>query len=395
MNILQLTNYPTANPQHGGQLRASHIARELRKAGHKVKSLAVYVDVDYQPDSEDDIAFSSRSSFWRSDIPVLLDYLTGLFAAEDKEAFAAIKQVADLHEPNVIICEHPWLAAAAAKVAAARPGIRIVYSSHNVEFRLKRAVLLKTDISRQECDRLVAAIKKVELEAAAHADLVIACTQEDADFYRANAPGVNVAIAGNGVEPFSCRPDRVESWRKFIGAPFPVFVSSAHFPNAAGFWDMMAPGLTFLRPEEKVLIVGGVSDLIMQLKGFEEYSTINSTRMEVMGRMEKTELQAIVSAAHVILLPIVEGEGSNLKTAEALEAGCSIVATTKALRGFGEAINLPHVHIADDPVSFRRKVRQVLDAPRFTGGTPEEIQSRFHWTHLLKDAVEQIGNLAR
>lgn len=395
MNILQLTNYPTGKPQHGGQLRARHVAEELRSVGHSVKSLAVYVEGHYLPDSEDDISFGENSPFWDPDIHFLSDYLTGLFAAGDKVALAAIEQVANSHKIDAIICEHPWLMAAAAKVATARPGLRLIYSSHNVESRLKRGVLLKSDISRNECDRLVAAIEELELEATARADLVVACTDADANYYRANVPNAKVVVAGNGVEPFSCKPDRVESWRKFISVPFPVFVSSAHFPNAAGFWDMMAPGLTFLRPEEKVLIVGGVSDLIMKMKGFDEYWMLNRDRMEVMGRMEKTELQAIVSAAQVILLPIVEGEGSNLKTAEALEAGCSIVATSKAFRGFEEAMDLPHVNIADDPVSFRRKVRQILDAPRYIGGTPEEIRSRFHWKHLLKDAVTQIGLLGR
>lgn len=393
MNILQLTNYPIDKPQHGGQIRASHLLKELLRAGHKVKSLAIYVDGDYEPASEDDIAFGPESSFWNADQLVVSDYLSGLFAAEDKDALTILNRAADVHKADVIICEHPWLMGAAKKIAAARPGTRLVYSSHNVEFRLKQGVLLKSGIARYECDRLVAAIEKLELEAAASADLVVVCTRKDADYYRDNVPGVQIVVAGNGVEPFSCKPDRVQSWRKFIGIPFPVFVSSAHVPNAAGFWDMMAPGLTFLRPEEKVLIVGGVCDLIANMKGFDEYEMLNRTRMSVMGRMEKTELQAIVSAAHVILLPIVEGEGSNLKTAEALEAGCTIVGTSKAFRGFEEAMNLSHVHVADDPVSFRRKVREVLDAPRYIAGTPEGVRSRFYWNHLLKDAVEQIGSL--
>lgn len=144
-----------------------------------------------------------------------------------------------------------------------------------------------------------------------------------------------------------------------------------------------------------MLIVGSVSDLIMQIKGFDEYWMLNRARMEVMGRMDKVELQAIVSAAHVVLLPIVEGEGSNLKTAEALESGCSIVGTSKAFRGFEQATALPHVHIADDPRSFRKKVRAILDAPRYTGGTPEVVRSQFHWERLLANAVARIGMLAR
>lgn len=395
MKILQLTNYPTSRPQHGGQLRARHIADELRGAGHEVKSLAVYVENHYEPDSEDDIAFTAKSSFWRHDLLFLSDYLTGLYAANDENGFVALAKEAATQRPDVIMSEHPWLMAAARKLADTQPGIKLVYSSHNVESKLKRGVLEQSPIALRERDTLVAKIEKIEHDAVAAADLVIACTEADAAYYIRHVPSCReVVVAGNGVEPFSCKPSRVEAWRRFVETPFPVFVSSAHSPNASGFWDMMVPGLTFLRPEERVLIVGGVSDLIMQMKGFDEFRMVNRDRMEIMGRMEKHELQAVVRAAHVVMLPIVEGEGSNLKTAEALESGCTIVGTTKAFRGFEDAKALPHVHIADDPVTFRRKVREVLDRPRYRGGTPDEVRSRFYWTHLLHDAVMRIGALA-
>jgi hypothetical protein len=395
MKILQLTNYPTSKPQHGGQLRASHIADELRRAGHDVKSVAVYVASDYQPDSKDDIAFTAESSFWRDDLLFLSDYLTGLYATDDENAFAALGKITDEQRPDVIMSEQPWLMAAARKLAETRPSIKLVYSSQNVESRLKRGVLEKTQIAQSERKRLVAVIETLERDAVAAANLVIACTDADAAYYRDDVLDCReVVVAGNGVEPFSCKQGRVEAWRRFFDSPFPVFVSSAHPPNASGFWDMMAPGLTFLRPEERVLIVGGVSDLILQMKGFDEFCMINRDRMEIMGRMEKNELQAVVSAAHVVLLPIAEGEGSNLKTAEALESGRTIVGTTKAFRGFEEAKALPHVHIADDPVTFRRKIREVLDAPRYCGGTPSEVRARFYWTHLLHDAIVRIERLS-
>lgn len=394
MKILQLTNYPTSKPQHGGQLRARHIADELRGAGHDVKSVAVYVENFYEPDSEDDIAFTEQSSFWSYDLQFLSDYLSGLHAANNEHAFGALSKVSAEHRPDVIIGEQPWLLAAAKKLADNQPGVRLVYSSHNVESRLKRSVLEQTQIGQRERERLVAEIELLERNAVEIADLVIACTDADAAYYRRNAPRCReIVVAGNGVEPFTCKPGRVEAWRRFLDSPFPVFVSSAHPPNASSFWHMLAPGLTFLRPEERVLIVGGVSDLIMQMKGFDEFGMVNRDRMEVMGRMEKGELQALVRAAQVVMLPIVDGEGSNLKTAEALESGSAIVGTSKAFRGFEQAKGLTHVHIADDPLAFRRKVRELLDAPRYDGGTPIEVRSRFYWTYLLHDAVVRIGTL--
>lgn len=393
MRILQLTNYPTGNPMHGGQLRAWHIANELRRNGHVVKSVAAYVRGHYQPDSADDIEFGPESTFWDPELHFIADYLTGIWAAEDETALSTLTETARVFGAEVIVSEHPWLMAAARKIAAVMPGVKLVYSSHNVEFRLKRGILLKSPVAEKMQEKIVKEIEEIEREAVACADLVVACTNLDSDYYKKYFSGSKVVVAGNGVEPFTCAQGRVEAWRRFVGRPFPVFVSSAHMPNATGFWDMMAPGLTFLRPEERVLVVGGVSDLIMQIKGFDEYQLLNKTRLELIGRVEKSELQAIVSAAHVVLLPIVEGEGSNLKTAEALESGCSIVATTKALRGFEQASDLSHVHVADEPTAFRKKVREILDTPLYMGGTPQAVRSQFYWEHLLSNAVKEIEAL--
>lgn len=395
MKILQLTNYPTSKPQHGGQIRCAHIAAELRRAGHSVKSIAVFVEKDYGRSSADDIPFGSESPFWRDDLVVLSDYLSGLHAANDPDAFAALEKIAAEFQPDVIISEQPWLMAAAKRLAELQSNIKLVYSSQNVESRLKRIVLDKTSLGEREKSRLIADIEELEHDAVSSADLVISCTEADVLYYRDHAPDPdNIIVAGNGVEPFSCKLGRIDGWRRFFDHPVPVFVSSAHLPNATGFWDMMAPGLTFLRPEERILIVGGVSDIIMQVPGCQEYQLVNRSRMEIMGRMEKVELQALVSAAHVIVLPIVEGEGSNLKTAEALESGRPIVGTTKAFRGFEKALSLPHIHLADEPETFRTKVRQILDAPRYCGGTPFYIRSQFHWSYLLRGAVTRVGGFA-
>lgn len=394
MKILQLTNYPTNAPSHGGQIRCATIANALRDAGHDVKSLAIYVEQDHDPGSDDDIPFGRSSRHWREDYPFLSDYLSGVHAATDPAALAALAAVRDVYRPDIIISEHPWLFAAAEKLADGR-GIRLVHSSHNIEYRLKESMLARASGSARAHAALTAEIKAVEDHAAARADLVIACTDTDAAYFRAKrAAGRNVVVAGNGVEPFSCAKSRVEGWRRYMGRPFATFVSSGHRPNADGFWDMLAPGLTFLAPDEKLLVIGSVGHILMQMKGARAFESVNASRLEMIKWMEKTDLQAAVSASHLILLPISEGEGSNLKTAEALESGRPIVGTSKAFRGFESAASLPHVHVTDDPQTFRRTVRALLDAPRYEGGTPLEIRSRFHWERQISAAISAIGALS-
>jgi glycosyltransferase involved in cell wall biosynthesis len=388
MRVLQVTPYPTINPLHGGQIRASQIARNLVDAGYEVKSIAVYAAEHYPDAAKHDIPFYSNSKYWNHNLPWLTDYFTGLFAANDEEALARLRQLINAYRPRVVIVEQPWLFQAVQRCML--PNTKLIYSSQNIEWRLKLRLLER--LAHPEAVKWAAAVRQMEDAAARAAHLVVACTDADLEYYRdvVGEKSFNGIVAGNGVEPFSCSEKRVAEWHAFFNRPLPVFVSSAHMPNAQGFWDMMAPGLTFLRPGEEVLIVGGVCSIIQNAPGFEMFSEVNRSRLHLAGTREKTELQAIVKACHVVLLPITDGEGSNLKTAEALESGLPIVATRKAFRGFESAMSMEHVQIADCARDFRAAVRRALNRPRLTDLTPISVRSKYYWKNQLGCFVDAI-----
>jgi len=389
MRILQLTNYPTVKPMHGGQIRCYQIANELRNAGHTVRSMAIYqggyANVEI---GKDDLCFPHTSLFYDARFPWLSDYFSGIFLEKDPVAFKKLKSFIKDFDPEIIISEQPWVFAAAK--AASKKRAKHIYSSQNIEWRLKESIFEKENLNEK---KLVEQIKNIETNAVKNADLIIACTDADAIYYKQviGSKEPSIVTAGNGVEPFNCSSERVECWKHFFKNPMAIFVSSAHMPNAQGFWDMMAPGLTFLKPGEQILIVGGVTNILTQAKGFRDFASLNLSRLNMAGVREKIELQELVRASHVVLLPISDGEGSNLKTAEALESGCKIVGTTKAFRGFEAAMSSPSVTIADSPDAFRSAIRKALDAPRYEGGTPYEIRSKYYWDNTLKSIVKAIS----
>lgn len=143
------------------------------------------------------------------------------------------------------------------------------------------------------------------------------------------------------------------------------------------------------------MILGGVSGILFNQEKFSEYESVNRTRLHLLGTCHKSELQEFIAASHLVILPITVGEGSNLKTAEALESGRPIVATSKAFRGYESAMNLSHVTIADTSSEFRRAVRNILDSPRYVGGTPFDIRCQFHWANQLRGMVSAIDDLFR
>lgn len=385
MNILQITSYPTVKPQHGGQIRCWQIARCMSEAGHNVTSLAIYPEWAYGDAGKPDIGIPHSSRFIDHSLPFLSDYFCGLHAAGDVSTKAKLRRVINSVQPDMLLIEHPWNFEAA---YALKPvGSRIVYSSHNIEWRLKMG-----DLNHDHA--LVHAIRKLEFSAVKRADFSVGCTRQDCDEFATELDAGDhsrVVVAGNGVEPFSCSDARVSDWLHYFGKPYAVFVSSAHPPNADGFWEMMAPGLTFLRPDEKIVVIGGVCNILANRPGFEGFADVNLSRLNMVGARDKGELQAMVRASHVVLLPITKGEGSNLKTAEALEAGVPIVATRKAFRGYEQAMSLPHVTIADEPQAFRRAARRLLDAHRVSGCTPQQAVLPYYWNQVLAPFVARVS----
>ncbi|WP_077218258.1 glycosyltransferase [Acidithiobacillus albertensis] len=393
MRILQVTPYPTLKPIHGGQIRASQISHALRMSGHKVKSIALY-DENYNDVGPEDIKLPNRSNPWNLCESILSDYFGGEIARKDIAILSALRKIVDEFEPRIIIVEQPWFFSAVQNVVKSNSNIKLVYSSQNVEWRLKNDLL-----QRYGCvdrDLLVEKIRCVEESAARAADLVVACTNEDLLFYEniVSKKNFNGILACNGVEPFSYKHEHVLELHENLNKKLLVFVSSAHLPNVHGFWEMIGLDLSFLMPDEKVLVIGSVGSIILNNNIQESVSSIDIEKFFIAGVLEKVELHSLVSASHIVLLPITCGEGSNLKTAEALESGLPIVATSKAMRGYEDAMALDHVYIADNQESFRAAIRTALDKPRKTDLTPQGIRSKYYWSNTLEGLIKSINRLS-
>jgi glycosyltransferase involved in cell wall biosynthesis len=95
---------------------------------------------------------------------------------------------------------------------------------------------------------------------------------------------------------------------------------------------------------------------------FQRYHAANSCRVEFFADISDSDLAVIKQCCHGVLLPISEGGGSNLKTAEALTLGKWVIATSISLRAF-EAYANDGVIVANNPAEFRHAIRQVLQRP--------------------------------
>jgi len=404
--VVQLTTYPLKAPRHGGQLRCAAIRERYRESGFEVTAIAVMHEDAYRTEREtDDIALPARAAVWRSGLERFSDLHSGDCLASDEAAYARFVQALDRLQPQVITFEQPWLFPAVRRWLGERarrgaPQPRLVYSSQNIEWKLKGDEMpsdLSGSVAYLDEIRRVEALERAVVRAS---DLVVACTDEELAELRNMADDDNAqrrfVVARNAIAPFSATPAQIDAVKRKHGIDrYPLFVGSAHPPNADGFWSMLAPSLAFLRPGERIVVAGGVGHILRQHPAYAAWSGINESRLAILGEVDRGELDALLLGAAVILLPITTGRGSNLKTAEAIYSGRPTLATPHALRGYGDASLWPMLDVVSDAEEFRRRLRGLLDES--TGNVSESQSTRrddITWTRTLQPLAEAMRDLA-
>jgi glycosyltransferase involved in cell wall biosynthesis len=202
-------------------------------------------------------------------------------------------------------------------------------------------------------------------------------------------------LAPNGVKPWQLTEDgRKESVTITNGYMYALYCASAHPPNMTGFFNMFSGGFGSLKPDEKLVVAGGAGPAIAGDVRVHQSAKL-AERVVVAGLVSQSCLEGLLDGANCIVLPLTQGGGTNLKTAEALWSGKYVVATTVAMRGFERFVGAHGVFIADDPIAFKRTLRQVMGLPPLTL-SPVDVEARrtVLWDCCLKPLSGLLASLA-
>ncbi|KEO51727.1 glycosyltransferase [Thioclava pacifica] len=381
MKIAAFGHYPIHRPLHGGQRRVAAIASEARAAGHVFRYVPVYSTRGYPDGSPDER---------KTAVPeARLDQLHDPQRREDLHLAQMLSDdplverlLDDLRRfaPDAVQFEHPWLYPLFAEALEHDPALRqakLIYSAHNVEAKLIDP-------------RWRAEALRLERDLVARADLVIAVSAADAQVFDGwRAPKQRPCIiASNGCWP----PDLAAVPPAPLDGPFALVAGSAHPPNATGYWESFGEIAGFLPPGSRLAIAGGMSHLITADDRFQRYQRMNAEFIAMLGTVEEDVLSALLHHARVICLPITEGGGTNLKTAEALMWGKPIVAMRPALRGFEEAEAMSGVYVADDPVQFRTLLREAMTGALGSLRSVAET-ARYGWSAQLAPLITRYESV--
>lgn len=373
---------------HGGQIRLAEIVAAYRRSGGEVRVCSVFDQAPYasQRYGQYDHVYPSQSTFrqWKGQAVPLIDDLTaGNYAAQDPDAYQALTA----HLPasvDVLHFEQPWLLPLVLRWRheGRLKGTRLVYGSQNIEAALKASILHQYKIA--QVDAIAEEIARLERSACEVADLTLAVSESDRQVLQGYTTNP-VVLAANGIAAWKASDSAIQHWKTQLpAASFALFVGSAHPPNISGFFDVFGEALGFIPPDTRLVVAGSVGPHLLTHPRFQCWLPLNQSRIQVLGMVEDAALSAIKTLAHVFVLPITEGGGSNIKTAEALYSGAHVVGTPVSFRGFDGFLTLPGVHQHAQPADFRQDVARLLHAP----SPAKEPASEAHrqtllWSHTL------------
>lgn len=398
--VLIINTFPIVKPMSGGQKRQAAIVEAYAKAFDKVRYVSVFFKEHHKQYSQWDIPLPDELTETMRRSPHTGDIVCGKAIYDNPTVKGRMAALLKDFRPDIIQIEQafPYFGL---KPLLEEMGLKptLVYSSHNVEAPHKAEILRSTGMTEAEVKPVIKELKAVELDLVKEAGLVIACTETDRKFFAEHGAKKTV-VARNGMAPIQATESELSYWRDYFAergiAKKVLFVGAAHPPNWVGFEDMVGYGIGFLPFDARLFMIGGICDYF-ENNIREEYNPVHLTfwqRVIACGRLSEDRMNALISLADVIVLPITEGGGSNLKTAEAVLANKAVVATSHAFRSFEELKSLPNIYIADTKPAFQAAVAKALREPlKARTAGQEALAESVLWKNCLKDAVKEVTKL--
>jgi hypothetical protein len=386
MNILILSTYPTEQLMHGGQHRLANIVEAYQNAGHQVQLAGVASSTAYTY-SENFVPCPSRDKlYFDVDKSYLVDEcILGELFAHDAEHFSLLAEKIK-PVPEFIHIEQPWLFAFAQKYIELFPSqkIKLLYGAQNIEHAMKFESA-KSLVDLASAERIRDKVLACELLAVTQADAVCCVSQKDQEWLQLQR-GSECILAPNGVRPRAVTDAGIAAANAISGGKkFALYCGSAHPPNIKGFFDLFGQGLGCLAPDERLVIAGSVGEHIQNDVRFGRAPNVRHQCI-IADLVSEACLQGLLSTAHMIILPITDGGGTNLKTAEALWAGQHIVATETAMRGFEQFNHAQGVTVTKSARDFLRAIQLgMAQEPNRISQREQAQRSSVLWSHTLKD----------
>lgn len=264
------------------------------------------------------------------------------------------------------------LAAVYGKLLSRRHELPLIYSSHNVEYRMYR------DLSRHDFRRTMLApyVYWAERGACRAASLVITISDRDRSQYAKWIPTDRIEVIPQGFDPAAANPFYELPAKS---PPVVLFVGSFRSENnrVAGrrIVKEIAPAVLQMR-----------SDVRFQLIGADPPSDFEGSNIDCRGFVE--DLNPYMKRANLVIAPLPFAHGMATKIVSALAFGKTVLSTPEAAAGI--ARNYRQLERA--PLgAFAAKIMELLAArPAVDPGDFAALKAEYAWPNLMARLHERI-----
>ena len=255
---------------------------------------------------------------------------------------------------------------------ATRYGIPLIYSSHNIEYRMYLN-LRKHDFRR---GLLAPYVYWAERAACRAAKLVVTISESDRREYTKWIPGDRIEVIPQGFDPALANPF-YESPPK--APPVVLFVGSFRSENnrvaARRIVKKIAPAVLQMR-----------SDVRFQLIGADPPSDLKGPAIDCLGFVD--DLKPYMKRANLVIAPMPFAQGMATKIVSALAFGKTVLSTPEAATGIQRKYRQLEVAPLD---AFPRSIVELLESrPAVDTREFRALCDEFAWSNLMARLYERI-----
>lgn len=262
----------------------------------------------------------------------------------------------------------------------------VICSSHNVEQvvsqRLERTLQASPYLDYYAAQTRL--MQKMELRAWNRSDLIIQCSEFDAEITQSTVPAKRVVVIPNGVDTnYFQRSTSVPS----SGSPTILFTAGfGYHPNIEAvewFLDKVFPNLLSKFPDCRFVFAGSeAKSLYQKLK-----SSLSSIDQSVECISDPPDIRPCFEKAWVYIVPLLYGGGTRLKILEAMSMRVPVVSTNAGAEGVPYEHG-KHLLLADSPDDFVQAIAKLLNNSKLridmSATAAEFVRKNYDWQQLCQ-----------
>jgi glycosyltransferase involved in cell wall biosynthesis len=290
---------------------------------------------------------------------------------------------------EIIVISHPWVYPHVPR----RPEQKLIYDAHNCEYVVKQQILGDTRQGRE----LVREVGELEGKLCRDADVVFACSEEDAAQFveRYGITREKILLVPNGVDVKQIRPATADQRRRAknelgfrVDGSLLIFIGSGYGPNTEAATFLVTEVASKIE-DCQIAIAGSVKDSYEATRGPRPPANVR-----FLGVIDACQRALLYQAADIAVNPMFSGSGTNLKMLDYFAAGLPVVSTPAGARGLELATD---ECIVCDPNQFVASIQRLLEnettRAEMGRNARRVAETRYDWELIAGKAAEAMNQL--